>query len=174
MTTVYAGQRLTAALIEQFVPLSVVKGTDETVTSSSTVQADDELFIASIPPGEWVLRGELWVSGQSGSNQDVKFGWTFPTGTFTWSVYGYHANWSNVDGSRDANHEGDVLMTPSPSNARGFGTVTSANQPHLVSGRMSSTASGTLALTWAQNTSSVTGTTMKAGSWFELRKAVIT
>lgn len=159
-----------ARLLEQLVPLYVIKGSDESVVSSTTVQDDDELFIANIPVGTWQLSGELWVAGTSGINQDVKYGWTFPAGTLTWSGGGLHPDWANSASNRDVVFEGDVLDTSSPSNARAYGTVTGGNIPTQISGILQNTAAGTLQLQWAQNTSNADDTTLKAGSWLCLRK----
>lgn len=173
MTTFTAGQKVTAATLEKLIPQYVEKGSDETVTSSATVQNDDELEL-TLAPGTWKITSLLFASGASGSNQDIKIGYTFPTGTFSWGAWGYHPNWSNVDGSRDMNAEGDVLDSSSPTSARGFGTVTGANVPILVIGSLVNTASGVLRLQWAQNTANATGTTLKAGSWMEARRMVVT
>ncbi len=170
MTVFYAGQRITAAKLEKFVPLYVIKGSDESVASSTVVQDDDELFIANIPPGDWEILGEFWVAGTSGINQDIKYGWTFAAGTLTWSGIGLHPDWANSAGNRDVVAEGNVLDSSSPSDARAYGTVTGGNIPTQITGLMSNTATGTLQLQWAQNTSNADDTTLKAGSWFRLRR----
>lgn len=173
MTSFYAGQRPDAALLEQLIPLFVRKGTDESVTSNATVQADDELTIPSIPPGIWEFHGQLWVAGASGTNQDVKIAFAFPTGVFSWAGSGFHPNWNNVDGSRDFHAGGELEVTTSVASSEGFGTVTGDNVPITLTGLLENTASGDLTLHWAQNTSNATATTMKAGSWLLLRRAVI-
>lgn len=173
MSTFTAGQKVTAALLEKLIPQYVEKGSDETVTSNATVQNDDELFLV-LAPGTWEITSQLWLAGASGSNQDFKCGFTFPTGVLTWAGWGYHVNWANADGSRDMNAEGDVLDSSSPTNGRGFGTVTGTNVPMLIKAILTNSASGTLQLQWAQNTSNATGTTLKAGSWMSARRAVVT
>ncbi len=174
MTSFNTGQRLQAALLEQFVPLFIRKGTDESVTSSTSVQADDELTIASIPPGIWEFSGQLWVVGISSAAQDIKIAFAFPTGIFTFAGIGLHANWTNADGSRDVNSEGELEASTSLAASHAFGTFTGTNVPVPLAGLLENTASGDLTLHWAQNTSSATATTVKAGSWMMLRKAVIT
>lgn len=174
MSTFTAGQKdRTAVLLEQLVPMYVVKGSDETVTNSTTLQTDDELFIANIPVGTWELTGGLFANGISSAAQDVKYAFSFPTGTLTWFGIGLQANWGNLDGSRDISAEGVLAVSSSPTTAVAFGTVTSTNVPTDIRGVLTNTAAGTVGLQWAQNTAHLTGTILKAGSWLCLRKLVI-
>lgn len=174
MTVFFAGQRILASTFEQLVPLDVVKGADENVVSSTTLQDDDELFIANIPPGTWEINGQLWAAGTSGINQDIKYAFTFSAGELTWAGASLHPDWGSSAGARDVSIEGELEDSSSPTAAHAYGTVTGANIPTLISGRFTNTAAGTLQLQWAQNTSNADDTTLKAGSWFSLRRLVIT
>lgn len=173
MSTFQAGQILRAALLEALVPLFVEKTADETVTSSTVLQNDDELVINNIPIGTWELSGEFFALGTSATAQDIKYAWTFPTGVISWSGIGYSSAWASGAGAGDVNASGVVNTSSSPTNAQSFGCVTGQNVPTHVKGHLVTTAIGSLQLQWAQDTSNATGTTLKTGSWFSLRRLVI-
>lgn len=175
MATFSGGQYVDlAVLLEQLVPLYVEKGSDESI-ANNTMQDDDELLIANIPPGKWELTGGFYAAGTSGINQDVKYGWTW-TGSaeLTWVGISYHQDWANSATNRDVSIEGDVQDSGSPSSARAFGTVTGSSVPTAISGVFTNSTASTLQMQWAQNTTNADDTTVKAGSWFCLRRVLIT
>lgn len=173
MPTFAAGQILRAGLLEAMCPLSAFKTADEGVSLSTVLQNDDELLIAGVATGTWKLSGTIWYTGTSAAAQDIKIAFAFPTGTFSWSGVGLQISWTSADGSRDIEASGFVNQTSSPTSTRSFGTVTSNTIPIHISGTLVNTAVGTLQLQWAQDTSNATATTIKIGSWLELRRMII-
>lgn len=153
---VYAGQRIRAGDI----PLLLVKqkaGT-ESVTSSTTMQNDDDLFLDLEPGLYWV-----WLiataTGISASAQDIKTTWT-TTGTITIIGRGVLGpQEGTTDNSNTAMRHQALSGSSSPS----FGmttTATAINEWLLVE----CTVAGRLQLQWAQQTSNGTATTLSASS----------
>jgi len=156
---IQAGGRLTAATLQQVAPYCVIKGSDESVTSSATLQNDDALFLAVAANTSWLFDCYLDYQGGTLGSSDIKWTWAAPSGATL--VYGL----SQLDTS--GNNEASVSYA-------GSATVTAGtNGASLRSARMygslivGSTA-GTLQLKWAQNTSSGTATTVHAQSYLTL------
>lgn len=174
MATFSAGQYVNlASLLEQLVPSFVQKGSDETVTSNTTLQDDDELFL-SLPVATWEITGVIWIFSASTTAGDFKCAFTFPTGTLSYSATGYHVNYAAVDGSRDIESFGVVGSSSSPSGTVSLGCVAGVSLPVQIRGTLVNSVAGTLGFQWAENSSNSTSTLVKAGSWLKAQRLVIT
>lgn len=154
---------ITGAEWQQFqdfaIPLYVRKTSDENVTSSTTMQNDDDLYITVKANAVYLIRSFIIYTGTT--TNDIKVGWTVPTGSvFTWSPWSpdvaMTANQANVNWAAmltsDVSSSGAVAGAPYQT-MRPTGT--------LVVG----TVDGTFRLQWAQNVSGGTATTIKTGSY---------
>ncbi|HVE27783.1 MAG TPA: hypothetical protein VNC22_20395 [Sporichthya sp.] len=164
LTTVpSAGAKLRASVFQSLMaermPLIARKTTNETVNNSSTLQNDDEIFLAV--EASCVYHFELRISSDSGTTPDLKLGFTYPTGTTI--------RWSGVD----ADTAGAVRIT---------GGLTETSVPAVVGGTPSVFASyysgvvitgvnaGTLQLQWAQNSANLSNSIVQAGSYLLLQR----
>jgi hypothetical protein len=145
-----------SALITEVRPVIARKTVDETISSSSTLQNDDELFVSVTANAVYSAR--LHLPYQSNATPGFKYGFTFPSGTTLplWSFEG---------------------ITTVPAFTYGVATNggvsglggTAANQALDAWGLVivSSTA-GTLQVQWAQNTLNASNTIVRAGAFLEL------
>jgi len=129
----------------------VVKKADETISNSSTLQDDDELFVALSASKTYAWQLFIKVRAQSAS--DFKYAWTLPSG-----AVGRMRTQGDWDGVSEIN---DVDMTVAL-----FSTVTITanwwlNQQGTV---VVDTTAGNMQLQWAQNTAVVEDTTMQEGA----------
>lgn len=133
----------------------VRKTADESVTSSTTLQNDNELALSIDATGTYVF--DLFVIAQSAANSagDIKIGFTNPTGTLYFVGFGPH----NAAASSSENGEWIANFDPTP-----YGTTTSPGVGIYMHGLLIATATGTLQMRWAQNSSNANATTIKAGS----------
>lgn len=121
---------------EVLVGQAAYKTSDESVTSSTTLQNDNELALTLTAGGLYRFAAWLYVVGTT-----AKVSFTF-AGT---------AQWSEPNGG--------TVVTASGT------TVTAAAGGWLIAGTITAASAGdTLQLEWAQNSSSGTATTVKAGS----------
>lgn len=146
--------------------LSVRKTADESVVSSVTLQTDDDLFKAVVANTKYMLDCFFIYSGAAAGTGGFKCDWTVPVGaTLDWASYGVlgHSSGTLTDY--------DVPLLAA-STTRSHGTNGVGNEMTLqprglltVSG-----TAGTLALRWAQATSSATATILHTNSYFRLIK----
>lgn len=159
--TFTAGQQLTADSLNALVPQRVIKSTNQTVTSSTTLVNDSELFLDLVAGHTY--RISLNVIGGGATAGDIKIGWT-TSGTMS------------MVGTRLCTGPGVSTATTADTTARvsAFGTLTTAfaygTDSTLQSGineefLLTVTANGRLTMQWAQNASSGTASTVGAGSW---------
>lgn len=155
-----AGQRVTAALLTAAQPALIYKTADESVTSSTTLQNDDHLFVAVAANATYAI--DCWLNFLANSPPDIKADWTIPAGaTMNWAALGTGtANYSDHDASIVSHNvarggKGNPGV-PQSMNARGY----------LITGG----TAGTLQLRWAQNTSNASATVLRAGSWIRLQR----
>jgi hypothetical protein len=154
-----AGGRILAADVRSVAPLAVIKGADESVLNSATLQFDDALFLAVPANTQWLFKCVLNYEGGTHGASDIRWTWNVPTGA-TLRYYTSHLTNTNpviamlagsATGSADTNGAGNlngILMDGS-----------------LIVG---STA-GNISLEWAQFTASnVTPTIVHAQSYLSL------
>jgi hypothetical protein len=139
--------------------LRLIKTVDESVTSSTTLQDDDELKFS-------IAAGETWQFevfafwGAASTSPDIKVALNGP-GTPTL----LRAQIQHYNGQGDAPYSGTVVTS--------YGVAESIdissgppNTLFVIKGTVVNGATaGTLVVQWAQRASSVTATTVKAGSY---------
>jgi hypothetical protein len=171
-----AGHNTTAAEIAQIIQaindLSayVVKTADETVTSSATVQDDDELFMTlGVANAVYEMTaGIIYGASAAAGTNGFKYTFTGPAGAVM--------NWVphvkiDTDGTNAATSiwqtSLSLTQTVSAGGAGAVGTtMTAAPKGILTVGA----TTGTLKLRWSQATSNATGTKVYAGSYLALRR----
>ena len=165
--TAVAGQPFTAAEYNLYVRDNLnylrvqraFKTADESVTSSTALQSDDDLFLAVAANEEWFCDFTLFVEGSTSG--DIKLALNIPTSaTGVWGVHGLE--------STDVANPGsiDVAASVTLSDASTIALFTAAT-PTLVILRATvfvAGTAGTIQLRWAQNGSNPTPTTIRAGS----------
>ena len=160
------------SLITEVRAVAALKGTSENVTSSTTLQNDDELFVAVEASCSYLMDGLVLYSGD-GSN-DIKLAFTFPTGaTVHWSGIGAHTAWTGNVAQVEAEFGAVQNATSSPTSSVGYGNHTSASvifAIHLKGAIVVGANAGNLQLQWAQTGSTGNATTLRAGSWIRLNR----
>lgn len=137
----------------------VDKPSDESVTSSTTFQADDHLTFAVGASETW--EADLWLNASAGSGTaDIKYRFNAPAGaTVKYWVVG------SDTGTNPTNNVGCFYATGIGGTgvSSGLANVTNAgNLIHVVVAN--STTPGSVTLEWAQNTSKPAATTVRSGS----------
>lgn len=129
--------------------LKVIKYSDETVNNSAVLQADNALTFSVGAVQFWAI--DLVIFYDSGTTPDIKFGWTVPSGTtMMWSF-------TDVDGN--------VVKTQAEEYSRsGLGAGTKA-LCHIKAVVITGITSGSVTLTWAQNTADASDTKVLRGSY---------
>jgi hypothetical protein len=167
---VVAGQPITAALLQSMLPTYVIKGSDQSVTSSTTNVNDTGLLVSVAASATYLITGMLLYSAHSSA--DIKLGWSGPSGaTFDWII---HAQTTGTGGLATA---GMVVDRQSIGNSAfplgGFGAENTTLMTAPLWGRLvTSATAGTFQLNWAQQTSNATASIMRAGSWLRLDRVV--
>jgi len=159
-----AGETLTAANFNTHIRdnenalmhLIVRKPSDESVTSSAVVQADNDLILPVGANEVWEFRFNLLVVAPAAG--DFQFRFTFPSGTFSASLHSINTS----------NTFGDVQLgdNTSPTATIGVG-ITSATLPDFLpihGVHVNSGTPGNVVLEWSQAVSDGTATTVKANS----------
>jgi len=133
----------------------ITKAADESVVSSTTLQDDDHLQFSVTLNTFYEFEISLIFVGHSAG--DIQIAFAISTGTLTGAYFGHGQNASDVFQIQG----GDPMTTVTPWGAQG-----STTNPRLVKvhGSIYNTANATFKLQWAQNGSSATATTVKAGS----------
>lgn len=155
------GQVLTAADVNSwFVPLTVTKTADQSVTSSTALVNDTALSVTVAANATYQLMDcVLFYNGAAQGTADLKFQFTGPAGSTL--------NMTALAFPTSGGFGGTVFSGITGLSAtRTAGTNGSSNTlPALLYGTLVTTATaGTFQLQWAQNTSNATATIIKAGS----------
>jgi hypothetical protein len=142
------------------------KTADETVTNSTTLQADDHLFVPVAANSVYLLDAFLMYSGPVDPAGGIKFDWTGPAGfTLDWAAFGtlgvgvgtlvdYDVVKQAATGTRNHGTNGATIMSLQPK-----GTLVTLG------------TSGTVTLRWAQAAANATGTILRTNSTLRLMKA---
>ena len=151
------GQVLAAADVNSwFVPLVAVKGSDQSVTSSTTLVGDTALFVPLAASCTYEVRCMIDYEGGTRNSSDLKWSFSVPGG----STMHYAANFVGPGGSTNVQ-----MLTGTSTNAagtNGAGVVQALTINGLIN--VSSTAAN-LSFTFAQNTSNGTATIVHATSY---------
>lgn len=138
------------------------KTADETISSSTTLQNDDDLFVTVAANAVYEFSLELQVLAQP--TNDFKLGFTGPAG------YSMEYTARGPTTAAAANTD-TYTVTGTATDVPAFGGL--AGQDLGVSLRglvITSGTAGTLQLQWAQNASGASGTTVRIGSYLSLRR----
>jgi hypothetical protein len=147
--------------------LMVRKTIDEAVTSSVTLQADDQLFLPVAANSFYQLDCFLMYTGAADPAGGFGLDWTGPAGfSMSWASYG--VNGAIAAGSL-TDHDVVALSNNGLRNhgSNNVGTVMSMRPAGVVA---TAGTAGTLTLRWAQGASNATATTLKANSFITLTK----
>lgn len=138
------------------------KTADETVTSTTTLQDDDHLFVSVAANA--VYHAIIVVREVSQTAAAFKCGFTGPAGySFAGNALGEGVSAASL---------GDVLSVEAVSGTNmAFGGIPGNNLPLTIQGLViTAGTAGTFRFQWAQNTSNAGGTTVKANSFMLLRQ----
>ena len=151
-----AGQEITAASLAFVIPLFAYKAAQTSVTSSTVLAADPDLSVAVAASGVYEVE-MLLLNCSGGASGGLKFAFTVPAASG--GDYAVLAN--NLGGSDSIIDAGawTAVSTANPNNGL------------LVKGTLATgAAAGSLALTWAQNSSNATATVVGAYSYLRARQ----
>jgi hypothetical protein len=151
-----AGGRITADEIQQVAPLAVIKGSDESVTSSTTLQNDNELFVSVDANASYIFACYLNYEGGTTGSGDLKWLWALPAGA-TMRYAAPHINASSTT-ILDTTYTEAITVISRTNTA---GTLLGVTMEGVL---VTSSTAGTMQLTWAENTSDSTPTIIHAGS----------
>jgi hypothetical protein len=149
----------------------VYKAADETVTSSTTLQNDNDLTLPVVANGIYLVDLNLVALDAGNFTGDLKTCLAYPTGS-TVHVMGVGPHDTGLSSGTNSTAEWvartDQSGTSSTSTSYGAGTtaVTVMIRALVIVG---STA-GSVTLQWAQNTSDASGVTLKTGSWMRMER----
>jgi hypothetical protein len=169
----FSGGTVPTTLINQLIAglrqaygIRATKTTDETVTSSTTLQNDDELSVAVAANTTYKVKFWLTVFGAAAG--DIKVALTFPTGSTckTFGGLGMYNGSAAAATNADVEAHGYGSTSTSPTSSITFG-VPDTNGIVLTCEATIAVGptAGAITVQWAQGTSSGTGTTVKAGSY---------
>jgi hypothetical protein len=127
------------------------KYVDQSITSSTTLTNDNDLFLPIAANDSMVIEGSFWYNGSTG---DLQIAFTIPAGSsMDIAVF-----------SETTSHPESHIMTASGTST-GKLNMSSGNVPLEVRGVIiSGSTAGNIQLQWAQGTSSGTASTLKAQS----------
>lgn len=150
-------------------PLCAYKTATESVTSNTTVQADDNLVLTLEINTVYIL--EMWLICTGLDAADLKYNFTYPANCSV-ALGAVTYNTASTGAAPVVNAIGAALDNSSPTTDFTAGTITGVAVNAQVSGLVSVGATaGSLQLMWAQNTSSGTAVVMETGSWIRLMRA---
>lgn len=162
--TVYAGDIIYASDVNDVAPLVAVKTADETVNNSSTLQDDNELFVAVRANNTYIVETGLIYS--SGATPLIKVGFDFPSGaTFVWTMDSLH-------NSITAATRGDIERFVQSGSTQSFGVSGAGTKVDATPSGLLTVGStgGNFTVQWAQQTANASNTVMYAGSWIKLTR----
>ncbi len=151
------GQVLTASDVNNwFVPLAAEKGSDQPVTSSTTLVNDSALVIPVAASATYDFDLQLFYKGFTTGSGDIKIAWSLPSGATLVGGGDFIANPLGVT---------QLFYTQATASIFSASNGTANPQPIRTWGTLvTSTTAGNMQLQWAQNTSSGTATTVMTGS----------
>lgn len=144
----------------------VVKPSNESIASSTTLQNDDHLALPMSASTIYFIQGMFIISGAEAA--DMKFQWAVPSGAvFNWvsDTLG-----STITGSAT----GQISRTSQGNTSQpAFGLVASTQTVVPFKGLIVvGSTGGVLRAMWSQNSSSGTATVMNAGSYMMARRCI--
>lgn len=157
---VLAGQNLTAAVLQAFAPYAAWKLGDTARASTIVPSADPDLTVGLLDVNAvYFVQVLLIFTGATANTGDIQVIPTSPSGaTSVWAGWGQD---TSLAAQLGAVHTGFTFGSNGTSSVRWAkleGTVFTAS------------STGAVTITWSQNTSNSTATTMKAGSVMTARR----
>lgn len=165
--SILSGQTITAALLTSMIPDVVVKAANETVTSSTTFQDDNDLFVSVSANATYEVKLFLLHDSDATAAGDIKIQWTAPAAsTMTWGSQGANVSTTSSSAVTETNMQSRTI-----SENAGYGGGDSTGTVAFIQGVLTTSATaGTLQLQWAQNTSNAVASTVRAGSTLSVRR----
>ncbi|MFG2269145.1 hypothetical protein ACGFNY_05145 [Streptomyces chartreusis] len=167
---IYAGQRITAELQSSMLVLEAYKATGTTRSSTTTFADDPDLTIAlEANATYWV---EMYIKYAAVTAEQFKTNWTVPSGATGGRAR--HGLSSSVNDTTAGGPFGDGAW-----GHHGFTTTLTYGTRNSASNQVfayeigfvtTSTTAGNVALSWAQNASGATGTSVSAGSYMRAKR----
>ncbi|MGW1154439.1 hypothetical protein ACWD45_24545 [Streptomyces rubiginosohelvolus] len=136
-----------------------------TSRASVTTMADDPHLTLAVTPGEYALDAFLVYDGAQAG--DLKLGWTVPAGsTGSWWPGGPDSGMTALASSPRWGALGDVDTSTLPVGCQGAGILLACRPV----GTFVITTAGTVALSWAQQTTSTTATIIRGQSYLKMTR----
>lgn len=161
--SIAAGQRVTAGLLMSMLPLEAVKPAVTSRTSTTTLAVDPDLALVIPRAGTWTFDAWLNYTGGTLGSSDLKLSMQY-SGSSPFGVWGL--NGINLVATTQIRADGNAIGTNTLSVGTNGGVFYTAD----IHGQITVSTTGTLALYWAQNTSSVTATNIRQGSYLRLKQ----
>lgn len=144
-------------------PISVVKSASTGRASTTTLAADPHLVLALSANATYLLDGYVEYDGAFGAG-DLKLDWTMPAGAaLRWAALGNAA----ADTTQKYS-SGSVAAGVTTISLGTYGVGATRNCFGPVGYLTTAGTAGNLTLTWAQNASNGTATTLHSGSWIRI------
>ena len=152
-----AGQVLSASDVNSwFVPLVAIKPSDTARTSTTSITNDPDLQVTLAANAIYQITGSLEYKGGTNGSSDIQIQVNGPSG-----CTGF---WGAVRLQITSFPTTTAIVNPFGNNVNAGTNGTGNPQPFFIHGSCTTTTAGTLAIAWAQNTSSGTATTLIGGS----------
>ncbi|WP_435279183.1 hypothetical protein [Streptomyces sp. 1222.5] len=176
--TLLAGQRLTASLLRSMQPQVARKTSDTSILATTTPAADPHITFAVEASAVYTWMG--WIKYDGATGGDVLLSFSAPSGSLgEWAGHG--AGITVIGAASTPTLETDTVRTNGymqrteandVTQSRSFGALGVGNALTVfIKGTLrTSTTAGTFALTWAQNASSATATTLYTDSYINLQR----
>lgn len=145
----------------------VEKTADQSISSSTVLTNDTDLLLTIGATGKYLIECNLWATAAANAGPHIKFGFSFPAGTFDIEGWGPHN--SIASGTAVQTEWITVQGATSGTSSVGYGATTSV-LGYFLRCRFTATATGTVRLMWAQSVSSASATTVKARSYLEMKQ----
>lgn len=142
---------------EQF----VIKSSNESVSSSTTLQNDDEITFVLAANTEYIINGGIFATSTS-AQPDIKIAFSVPAGArMDIAYFAQGGNTRTAELLETSGVASDMIAIPANQNTiiQTFGSVVTGS------------TGGTLQFTWTQNTSNASATTVKQGSFMSVSEA---
>lgn len=158
-----AGEKLTASKLNtELNPLFAYKNTNESVTNSTTLQDDNELFVSVA--ANTIYKVEASIGTLAPTAVDGKYNWGLPSGaTFARGAHSLSSFATGISGNGDWGYTFSFDFT--------FGGAGGLDSWIRIRGLLDTAASsGTFRFRWAQNVASASSAWVLQGSWLRLTK----
>lgn len=141
-------------------PFFQYKSADQPENSNSTLFTDDELWFAEIPAGTYLL--ECMIVFAAAATPDLKFSWIAAGATMT----NWTARWRTHDGTEVSGVQSTLTTVRTIVSTAGA----PPDQSVISRGVLIIPTATLVGLQWAQNTSNIADTTLRANSWLMLQR----